>query len=44
MSQIEKEMKAKHNIQDDRELERKVHQMKIKETVDEHLRLVVHLK
>ena len=44
VSQIKKEMKAKHNIQDDRELERKVHQMKIKETVDEHLRLVVHLK
>ena len=40
VSQIRKEIKAKHNLQDD-EVKRKMHQMKVKETVDEHLRLVV---
>ena len=43
VSQIKKEIKAKHNIQDD-EVERKMHQMKVKETVNEHLRLVVQFK
>ena len=43
VSQIKKEIKAKHNIQDD-EAERKMHQMKVKESVDEHLRLVVQFK
>ena len=42
--QIKKEIKAKHNILDDGELERIVHKMKVKETVDEHLRLVAHFK
>ena len=43
VSQIKKEMKAKHDIQDD-EVERKLHQMKVKETVNEHLRLVLQFK
>ena len=43
VSQIKKEIKAKHNIHDG-EVERKMHQMKVKETVDEHLRLVVQFK
>ena len=39
--QIKKEIKAKYQIEDNRDLERKVHQMMVKERVDEHLRLVL---
>ena len=44
VTQIKKEIKAKYQIHDDVELERKVHQMKIKERIDEHLRLCCNLK
>ena len=39
--EIKKEIKAKYQIEDDRDLERKVHRMMVKEGVDEHLRLML---
>ena len=37
LKQIRKEMKAKYGIKEDCDLERKVHQMKVKEYIDVHL-------
>ena len=37
VKQIRKELKAKHGIKDERDLEKKVHQMMVKEYVTEHL-------
>ena len=39
--EIKNEIKAKYQIENDSDLERKVHQMMVKERVDEHLRLLL---